>query len=256
MIDETIDTNRGELFVKFINPHIDLSKSRVLDVGCKKGAFSLALAKHAKHVTGIDVNNESLAYLKKKAEKISNLTVEFGDILKTKYPSASFDLIIMEGVLEWVGYSYQIKSPIHAQKTALEECKRLLKPNGLLFIGIENRMFPPFWLTDPHTRTPLTAILPWCLAKRIHKGYNLNILGYNGYKRLLSKDFHNIDISIPIPHYKYIYVASKDLRKDIKEFDIEVLPNYKRWLRALKWISFLPKNHLIAPNLIILARRK
>ncbi|MBN1376950.1 class I SAM-dependent methyltransferase [Candidatus Woesearchaeota archaeon] len=263
------DTFRGKLFVKFIKNYFKkpLKELKVLDVGCKYGAFSFELAKNFKEVIGIDVNKEALKETKAKAENIKNLKIKEESILKTSFKSNSFDLITMEGVLEWVGITNPDLKAIECQKKALKECKRILKKDGIVYVGIENRLCPYFWLQDPHGKLPLTVILPRFLSKPLYKMikksyYGQNILGYWGYKKLFNNIFNNPDIMIPLPHYKYLYEVSSfdnnELRKKIKKVSkIKNLRKTYRWaLNGLKISSYLKLTKLFSPNFAIITRKK
>lgn len=270
MVDQSWDTKRGELFINFIKPYFkDIKKIDVLDVGCRRGAFTFPLAKHCKKVTGIDIAGTIMEDTKKRAKGIKNITIKTQSILKTEFKDNSFDLITMEGVLEWVGIANRNKTPIGCQIQALKECKRLLKPNGVLYVGIENMLFPYFWLRDPHGKLPLTVLLHRHIANpffRLVKGkgsyYGINILTYWGYKKVFNKVFNNSNILLPIPHYKYLYDVSTFDRKEVskklkKSSKIKKLAKiYKLSALSLKFASFLGMAKLFAPNFIIISRKK
>jgi len=267
MIDKSEDTFRGELFKDYLYEFFnDFSNLRVLDVGCRDGAFTIPLAEECKEVIGIDVDMAFVEKTKKKASKYKNITIEFGNILQTKYSNNYFDLVILEGVLEWVGNSNPYISPVECQKMALRECKRILKPDGILYIGIENRLCPAFWLRDPHTKTPLTVILPHFLSKPLYrllrgKYYGMSLMSYWGYQGLLKPIFENGKIVIPIPHYKYLYSVSTfnnaqlagsiNLVSDIPH----AKKTYGDWLRGLKWANRLHITKFILPNFVIICKK-
>lgn len=112
----------------FIREHIPLSKLCVLDVGCGGGILCEAMAKNAAIVTGIDAENEVIAVAKDHA-KNNQLAIEYFCSPIEEYESKGFDVVTCMELLE------------HVQNPALvlQHCKRLLKPNGLLFVSTISR---------------------------------------------------------------------------------------------------------------------
>ena len=123
----------------------------------------------------------------------------------------SFDLVILNGVLEWVGAYSDSKSPSQCQKDLLREISRVLRPGGSLYIGIENRFGYKFLLGKPddHSQVMYTSLLPRFLADRRMikikgKPYRTYTYSYWGLKRLLGKcGFHNVKIALSLPDYRY-----------------------------------------------------
>jgi len=51
--------------------------TRVIDIACGNGTLALKIAKHAQHVTGIDLSDGSLHYARKRARKLRLENTEF-----------------------------------------------------------------------------------------------------------------------------------------------------------------------------------
>lgn len=262
------DTFRGKLFIKFIKKYLkNLSKCKVLDVGCKYGAFTFELAKEFKKVVGIDINVEILDKIKNKLRYFKNVEIKEMNILNTEFQDNSFDLVILEGVLEWVGFSNNEKSPNECQIKALKECKRILKNYGILYVGIENRLFPYFWINDPHTHTPLTVILPHFFSNILYsivkkRYYGIQIYNFWKYKKMFMKVFKNCEIMIPIPHYKYLYDVSTFNRHELRnkidnlsKHTKNLRRSYQLILKILKLFSLIGLLKLFSPNFIILCKK-
>ena len=92
-------------------------KGRCLDVGCGLGNF----IRYRTNTDGADINPISINYIKKDGFKAYL-------IKKNKIPVKKklYDSVIMDNVLE------HIKNP----NNLLLECKRVIKPNGILLIGV------------------------------------------------------------------------------------------------------------------------
>ena len=82
---------------KFFVDNID-ENDVVLDIGCGNGALSYDIAKKAKKVVGIDLNEKNISFAK---ERYSKENIEWGDALKD-LPDERFDVIIMSNVLEHI----------------------------------------------------------------------------------------------------------------------------------------------------------
>ncbi|MFX0175353.1 MAG: methyltransferase domain-containing protein [Candidatus Hodarchaeota archaeon] len=261
------DKLRGKLFCKFIDKYLtNSSELVVLDAGCRYGAFIFELSKKFKFVYGIDISANVLAKLMKETKSVSNIEIKEESILKTNFKENSFDLVILEGVLEWVGLSNSQIPARKSQEIALKECKRILKKNGILFVGIENKMFPYHWFVDPHGYTPFTAILPKKLSiflyKHLGKGYyGQNIFSFWGYHTLFNRIFKNCEILVPIPNYKYIYSSSqfnnRKLREKIKKIkNLNFLDLKNKILTNLLYIgTFFSLSKILCKDFIIICKK-
>lgn len=112
-------------------------KEKVVSIGCGGGLWEAAMAFEnndvAFHLQDIDAEllNETelantLAYLERQYKKPTNCTfnITIGTEKQTSLPSKYFDKILIINSFHEFEY----------QKAMLEECKRILKPNGYLFI--------------------------------------------------------------------------------------------------------------------------
>ena len=100
----------------------------ILDVGCGAGLLSEALAKTGAQVTGLDLSDEALSTAKAHA-KIEGLTIDYQPCAIEDVKGNTFDVITCMEMLEHVPNPQGI----------IQECKRLLKPGGLLFLSTMNR---------------------------------------------------------------------------------------------------------------------
>jgi ubiquinone/menaquinone biosynthesis C-methylase UbiE len=68
----------------------------VLDVACGPGMVACEFAKHAGHVTGIDITPAMIEQAEKrqKEQKLKNLTWSVGDAVPLPYADNSFSLVI------------------------------------------------------------------------------------------------------------------------------------------------------------------
>ena len=111
--DQTFEENRADW--RFILP---ISKDfSVLDAGAGMGRISIPLARVARRIVSLDQSYLRMKFLKLRAEKegLKNIEVYVGDIFDASFPEESFDLIVMNGLLEWVGATTRFHNPREAQ---------------------------------------------------------------------------------------------------------------------------------------------
>ncbi|WP_411503911.1 class I SAM-dependent methyltransferase [Brevibacillus centrosporus] len=145
--DQTI-----QFFLPFHSQEQMFRDKTVLDIGCGGGGKTCYYATYgSKKMIGIDIvphyAEEGNAFAKEKglADVVSFMT---GDAARMIFEDNTFDTIIMNDAMEHVG---------EPEKT-LEECFRVLKPGGHLYIN-----FPPYY--HPYGAHLSDAIgIPWVHA--------------------------------------------------------------------------------------------
>ncbi len=175
----------------------DVRNGVVLDIGSGFGNVTIPLSKFCKKIVAADVSMPLLQFssLRAKEEGCNNIDyVQINPLEKGALPFSDkqFDVIILNGVLEWVGPFNTDKSPRDLQIDFLKSLKPLLKDDGVLYIGIENRLFPGWLRRDPHSKLPFTVIMPrfianWYARKKGQSGYRTYIYSKPGYKKILSE---------------------------------------------------------------------
>jgi 2-polyprenyl-3-methyl-5-hydroxy-6-metoxy-1,4-benzoquinol methylase len=98
-------------------------RGRILDVGCGSGANMAWLRSLGWNVSGVDPDPEAVA-----AARLRGLDVECGTLESGSYPTASFDALLLNHVIEHVP---------DARRTFVE-CRRVLTENGRLVIQTPN----------------------------------------------------------------------------------------------------------------------
>jgi SAM-dependent methyltransferase len=187
--------------------------SGVLDVGAGMGTTSHALATHYRKVVAVEPVLERIQFMQQRfrQERLSNIKILRSSIWTLPFPKESFDLIAMNGVLEWVPTG-QAGDPGEIQEMALKKLFSLLRPGGYLYIGIENRMSLGYFLgyPDPHCGLPFVTVLPRRLAnwyarrKGQQDGYRNYLYSSDGYRNLLRKvGFAGLDIYVAVPSYNH-----------------------------------------------------
>jgi SAM-dependent methyltransferase len=116
---------------------------RCVDLGCGTGAFTRRLTRFDFELTGVDISPRCV----ERANSIGGATYVVGDICNCPLPAASYDLVVMSGVLH-----HLTTEAIRVQ--SLGEALRLLKPGGHFFSYDPNLTSPSMFLYR-HPSSPL-----------------------------------------------------------------------------------------------------
>ncbi len=137
--EKTIETYRKharEYTAKYLDPKV-MSKERtyfmeqlkgkvILDIGCGPGRDAKAFSEKGYHVTGIDATPEMITHAK---EYVPTVDFSVMDMRKLDFPDAMYDGI-------WSCGSFCHVSKREAKAT-LREFYRVLKPEGILFVSVQ-----------------------------------------------------------------------------------------------------------------------
>lgn len=235
--DFTLDEDRADW--RF---NVPLSKdSIVLDIGAGLGRSTIPLARVVRRVVAFDASLLRMRFLKRLAgkNKLSNVDVFVGDIFDLPLRRGSFDLVAMNGILEWVGKTDRFKDPRAAQVACLRICRDLLKPGGSLYVGIENRFAGAYLRGTDHSGLRYTSFLPRIVADlysriRGRGRYDTYTYSKSGYEKLFHEvGFHNLDFFLVYPGYNRpkITIPYDDL--NVLGYVIKVLLPSGGWKRSL-----------------------
>ena len=164
-----------------------------IDVGCGFGSLALGICEHFRFVVGLDPLWSRVSYGQLRAVEASRNDISFvsGDGLRVPFSDRRFDLVTVNGVLEWAAL-YSSGGPRALQVEMLREARRILKPDGTLAIAIENRfaMETLLGVTDTHTRLRFVPLLPRRAADVLsralrHRPYQTYLYSSGGYRKLL-----------------------------------------------------------------------
>lgn len=127
---KTIRETLQELFpIQSINESF-ASHPNVLIAGCGTGqhALTAALKYPNSHIFGLDISVQSLAFAKRKAEKMNVSNIEFfqGDLLNVEAFNRAFDVIECAGVL------HHMQNPLEGWKVLTS----VLKPEGIMLVSL------------------------------------------------------------------------------------------------------------------------
>ncbi len=191
-------------------------KAKVLDIGCGWGPVTIQLARHYAEVHGVDTNMLTLRFvdMRAKQEGLKNIVLARIDPLEWShlpYLDGSFDLVVLNGILEWVGAARYDSSPEAYQRRTMLEIRRILKPGGLAYVGIENRFAYSHFLGDrSHSGVRFADLLPRPLADMLCRiqgkdaGFRTYLYSLKGYQKLFSDcGFVTRETLLAHPDYRF-----------------------------------------------------
>ncbi len=198
----------------FLNLLIPFKKgAKILDLGAGLGDISLTLAKMGAAVTALDKVSDNLKYILEiaRGENISD-KIDFvhasNDLSHLPFASDVYDVVILNGVLEWVSKG-KPGCPKVNQTDFLREVVRIIKPTGCVYIGIENRLNFKYFLgfAEGHINMRFGALLPRYITRlylKLARGQAFKVYTYSlmGYRRLLEKVLlKEKKFYVTYPHY-------------------------------------------------------
>lgn len=137
-------------------PEFAAAGSRVLDVGCGDAGVPVAFAEAGAEAYGIEPFEKSVERGRVRAEEHGvrvDLRAGFAEALP--FPDGTFDLVMMDNVLEHVEHREQ----------SLAEVKRVLKPRGLLYLVTPKPFALHSLWSDPHYAMAGLVLMPRALQK-------------------------------------------------------------------------------------------
>jgi SAM-dependent methyltransferase len=186
-------------------------ESDVLDLGAGLGTMSQALAGHYTRVFAVEKVEERVEFMRLRfaQEGCGNITLMRTDIDLLPFSERSLDLIVLNGVLEWLPYNRKRVNPRRAQLHYLEALRKLLRPGGTLYVGIENRLSYNFFAgaPDPHIWIRFVPVLPRIVSDvvcrlKIGDRYRPYTYSHRGYRKLLRQaGFRDVEIFGVFPSY-------------------------------------------------------
>lgn len=146
-------------------------ESEILDIGAGWGAIAAGLAENFARVVAVEGVWERSRFLRTRMTQMGHDNVEVicANLLELPLQAGQFDAVVLNGVLEWVGLASREGNPRDLQVAFLQRVHGLLKPGGIVCVGIENRIGWMLWRgARDHSGLRFTSLMPrkvadlWC----------------------------------------------------------------------------------------------
>jgi ubiquinone/menaquinone biosynthesis C-methylase UbiE len=236
---------------------------RSLDIGSGLGNLSEMLSHHYDEVYSLEAVRERIEFQKRRFKNsgVNNVTIVRGNAIELPFPDDYFDLVVCNGVLEWVGIMNTDRPPREVQLSFLREVKRVLSDKGCLYIGIENRFNLGYMLGAPdHSGLRYTSLIPRSVAnflvkrygrsggmcrdtsskenKKEWRGYRTYTYSIKGYNSLFREAGFKFKSYWAIPSYNHpMFSARLNDRVALKGFVQYFGPRSRRFKRLLSIIE-------------------
>lgn len=112
-------------------------QSKILDVGCGSGRFSIGATQIGHNVTGIDITPAAISAAAKKAKRLNLGNIHFlvGDMTKIPFGDDEFDYVFCPR------FSINAVATFKKRKKAIDEMIRVVKPKGVIYIESFNKIY-------------------------------------------------------------------------------------------------------------------
>ena len=173
---------------------LPLSKGNTvaLEIGCGLGQHTAEIASRVKQLDALDVRLLNLLFTRVRCEQQSQLNVNFacgGDDCRIPYPNDTYDVVILNLVLEWCAKEAAELSAEDGQRLMLSEIRRVLKPGGVLQLNTKNRFSYRLMLggRDEHCHDMRfgSALPRWLLRRLLSKPPLGHLHSYGALQRLV-----------------------------------------------------------------------
>ncbi|HZQ93804.1 MAG TPA: class I SAM-dependent methyltransferase [Candidatus Sulfotelmatobacter sp.] len=256
------------------------AKSVVADIGSGYGCITHSLSRFAKEVYSVEAVTERIEFTQERLrqEGISNVHLVQASATSLPLLDNSFDAVVVNGVLEWVGEWELSLDPRAVQLNFLQKIRRMLKDNGVLLVGIENRIGLGLLLGGrDHSGMPYTSLVPrrvasFMLRHRTDSHYRTQLnakreyrtytYSKRGYRKLLGDaGFPEVVFYWSDPGYNQPYcliplaVSKWVQRHFIRTIEHPSPAPRRSWRRRLKRIA-APLLPPFVPEFILLASKR
>src|SRR6266567_735436 len=265
MISGVLDLQRAS-WAPMLSLH---ERSAALDIGAGYGAITHSLARSVGEVYSVEAIPERIEFIQERLRqsRVDNVQIIQASATALPLMGNSFDLAVANGVLEWIGEWDLEGTPRQAQLRFLQSVHRVLKPDGVLSVGIENRFgYGLFLGGKDHSGIAYTSLVPrslatWMLRRNtephhrtqlnLRKEYRTYTYSERGYRKLFSEaGFAAVSCFWAQPGYNQPYrlvpLSSPGWVREefLESLDHPTLRARQSWHRQLKraaaWSGVLP----------------
>ncbi len=131
-----------------------------LELGAGCGALTRFLGECGLCVDAVEGSSRRAIIAKKRCRGLDNVTIIQSNFNQLELPGQSYDYIFLIGVLEYAAMFQDADSDQDALRSILNKAQEALRPDGVLFVAIENRMGLKYWLgaNEDHIGRPYIGL--------------------------------------------------------------------------------------------------
>lgn len=188
--------------LKFLEKYIP-SNMKILEIGSGCGALTRYFGEKFEEVDTIEGSYRRALITRKRTSDLKNVKVFVTNFNNIKFES-EYDIVTLIGVLEYAPIFIKRKTndiyePINV---LLKNVSKSLKENGLLVIGIENRLGLKYWIgfKEDHTGKLHDGLMNYPLS--LQRNCPLTFSKNEIMKLLKNEGFNYVKFYYPFPDYK------------------------------------------------------
>lgn len=195
--------------------------SSVLEIGAGCGALTKSLCEKAEKVVSVELSKKRAEILAYRNQEFRNLEVRVGNFSEMPFEKEGFDYITLIGVLEYA--ETFLKKGNKSHTVFLNQICEILKPDGELWLAIENKFGLKYWAGAPedHTGHLFDGLenYPHNSKVKTFSRHELTVL-------LENSGFKDLSFYYPSPDYKLpTEIYSDDFLPDPESFN-GISPNF------------------------------
>ncbi|GEM_PF-1550314 len=238
--EKNINILHSEHIVRYSLAIPYIKGKKVLDLACGTGYGSFLLSLYSQKVIGVDISLEAIQLAREKYKR-NNLSFVVSDAMSTPFQDHSFDIIISFETIE------HIKNDI----VFLKEVKRILKPEGLLFLSCPNTLWSkkhkisnPFHFREYTEKNIRRLISPHFKFFTIASQYDVggSLIINKPYQSIMIRLSHN-ELTFPKIPTSYIILCSNKEKIEIQ--DLITLARHETVDDILDLIAYIKQLKLI-----------
>lgn len=199
-----------------LRPYAHLLRGTTLEIGAGCGAITRYLGELGGTVIAVEGSRRRASIAAARTHNLPNVKVFCDRLQQFEYPE-QFDVVTLIGVLEYARvYNKGEQDPILVM---LQKARSFLKPDGVLFIAIENQLGLKYFAGAPedHTGKSMFGI------QELYTDHGPVTFGHKELTRYLQKaEFQTIQFALPFPDYKLPSSVVMPAAQDCDDFNSAV----------------------------------
>jgi SAM-dependent methyltransferase len=254
--------SRGERLANLLERHRPVAGQRVLDLGAGYGALAVPLVARGARVVAVDLLDHRVRVTRERARlaghhRLTVVRIDAFNAPALPFATASFDLVVINGVLEYAGLA-RADRPERVQARILAEAFRILRPDGMIYWAVENRFSVTYLYGPGHDGLWWSSLLPRRVAQlysKLAKGtpYVMREPSYFELRRRLREaGFETIRVHGGIMNYNNF--------TQVLDLEARGAPREVTWpaggARAARLVLGLGLQRYLWPNFMAIARKQ
>ncbi|MBT7670787.1 MAG: class I SAM-dependent methyltransferase [Proteobacteria bacterium] len=175
---------------------------RVLEVGAGCGVITRFLGDNGFEVDAIEGSQSRAALAVLRCSGLTNVSIVQADFNKVTLPNEGYDVVLFIGVLEYARrFSPQFENSVEAVAHMLRRAARVLAPDGVIVVAIENRMGAKYLFggAEDHLSRPWAGIAGY---PRLGNEAGICTFDAKSWSSIVSSTGLQHSFFYPLPDYK------------------------------------------------------